>query len=77
MQDIDTPTLKEWLAKARAARLKIAMGEQVSLVGYSAEGNHQRQYHQPNPSELRMIIFELETEITRREGGRRRRLFHI
>lgn len=80
MYDIDTPTLKTWLSDARLARLKIASGEKVSLVSYSADGTNQRQYHQANLAELRTVIWEIEAELARRgevPADRRRRLFHI
>jgi hypothetical protein len=70
-------TLQAQLAEAKLAKHKIAMGQQLITLSYSAEGTNSQQY---GPAQLPMLerhIAQLEAEIARAQGIGIRRAFTI
>ncbi|MBP0439910.1 gpW family head-tail joining protein [Tianweitania sediminis] len=68
----DLATLELRLAEAELAKHKLALGEKVVLLSYSAEGTNTRQFNQASLPLLNTYISELKAEITRAKGGRGR-----
>jgi len=69
----DLATLELRLAEAELAKHKLAIGEKVVLLSYSAEGTNTRQFNQASLPLLSAYIAELKAEIARAKGvgGRR------
>lgn len=70
-------TLELELAELLTARKKLAMGEKVALVSYSAEGANTRQFHQADMGRLDLLILETRQKIARLKGTGGRRLCYI
>lgn len=64
----DLATLELRLAEAELAKHKLAIGEKVVLLSYSAEGSNTRQFNQASLPQLNAYIAELKSEIARAKG---------
>lgn len=73
----DLATLELRLAEAELAKHKIAMGKQVILQSYAAEGSNTLQFGPANLPELKAHISELKAEIARARGQRGRGAFYF
>jgi len=74
---MDLESLELELAELLTARKKLAMGEKVVLVSYSAEGSNTRQFHPADMGRLDLLIMEKRQEVARAKGVGGRRLFYI
>ena len=69
--------LQAELAEMETAERKLAMGEKVVLLSFTAEGANTRQYHPANVAALRLLILGHRQRIARLTGVGKRRLYYI
>lgn len=69
-------TLQSQIAEAKLAKHKIAMGQHLVVLSYSAEGTNTQQWSQANLAGLERHIAQMEMELSRLTGvGRRRPIY--